>query len=86
MSRATWQSLYLILTGAVFFLVALLHLVRLLNHWPIVVGTWAIPMWLSWVGFPVSSGYCVWACWLLGAGRKTQATVNTSDRRDRAKF
>jgi hypothetical protein len=58
------HKLYLLVSGAVFFLVAVFHLVRLAYHWPILVGTWTIPYVVSYMGFPVSSAYCVWACWL----------------------
>ncbi|MBZ5671553.1 MAG: hypothetical protein LAO04_17730 [Acidobacteriia bacterium] len=65
MSRDIWQSLYLVISGAIFLLVAVFHLLRLIYHWPIVVGTRVIPHSLSYVGFPVSIGYSVWAAWLL---------------------
>jgi hypothetical protein len=59
------QKLYLIISGAIFFLVGIFHLLRLVYHWPIVVGTRIVPYALSYVGFPASIGYSVWACWLL---------------------
>ena len=59
------QKLYLIISGAIFFLVGTFHLLRLVYHWPIVVGTRMVPYSLSYVGFPASIGYSVWACWLL---------------------
>ena len=59
------QKLYLIISGAIFFLVGTFHLLRLVYHWPIVVGTRIVPYSLSYVGFPASIGYSVWACWLL---------------------
>ena len=52
------------MSGAIFFLVAVFHLLRLVYQWPIVVGTRTIPYALSYVGLPVSSAYCVWAGWL----------------------
>jgi hypothetical protein len=58
-------KLYLVISGTIFLLVGLFHLFRLINHWPIVVGTATIPQLLSYVGFPVSTGYAVWAFWLL---------------------
>jgi hypothetical protein len=61
---STSHRAYLILSGSIFFLVAMLHLFRLVFHWPIVLGPWAAPYWASYVGFPVASGYCVWAYWL----------------------
>jgi hypothetical protein len=61
---STSHRVYLILSGSIFFLVAMLHLFRLVYHLPIVVGTWMVPHWLSYVGFPVAYGYSVWAYWL----------------------
>ncbi len=58
-------KLYLIISGAIFFLVGVFHLLRLVYHWPIIVGTTMVPDALSYVGCPVSLGYSVWACWLL---------------------
>ncbi len=59
-------KLYLIISGAIFLLVGIFHLFRLIYHWPIMVGTRMIAHSLSYVGFPVSIGYFVWAFWLLG--------------------
>jgi hypothetical protein len=64
------KKLYLILSGAIFFLVAVFHLLRLVYHWPIVIGTMAIPYALSYVGFPASTAYCAWAIWLLTREKK----------------
>ena len=58
-------KLYLILSGAIFFLVGVLHLLRLVYHWPVVVGTTVIPHALSYLGFPAAIGYSLWAVWLL---------------------
>ncbi len=59
------NTLYLIVSGAVFLMVAVFHLLRLIYWWPIVVGNTAIPYVLSYVGLPASTAYFVWACWLL---------------------
>jgi hypothetical protein len=59
------NKLYLAISGAIFFLVGIFHLFRILYHWPITVGTMIVPNALSYVGFPVSIGYSVWACWIL---------------------
>jgi hypothetical protein len=59
------RQLYLIISGAIFLLVGIFHLLRLLYHWPIVVGTRTVPYALSYVGCPVSFAYSVWAAWLL---------------------
>ncbi len=59
------NKLYLIITGAIFLLVGTFYLFRLVYHWPILVGTRMIPYALSYVGFPVSMRYFVWASCLL---------------------
>ena len=65
MKRDLALKLYLAISGAVFLLVGLFHLGRLIGHWPMVVGTTTIPASLSWIGFPVATGYAVWAFLLL---------------------
>ena len=62
-------KLYLVISGAIFLLVGLFHLFRLIYRWPMVVGATPIPQLLSYVGFPVATGYAVWAFWLLRRGR-----------------
>ena len=64
-SDALSQKLYLIISGVIFLLVGVFHLLRLVYNWPIVVGTRIVPYALSYVGSPVSIGYFAWACWLL---------------------
>ena len=61
---STSHRVYLILSGSIFFGVAVLHLLRLLLHWPIVLGLWVAPYWASFIGCPVAFGYSVWALWL----------------------
>lgn len=61
------QKLYIGVSGLVFLLVGALHLLRLLYHWPVVVGPRTIPIALSFIGCPVSLGYSIWAAWLLRA-------------------
>jgi hypothetical protein len=61
------QKLYLIVSGSVFVLVGMFHLLRLITHWPIMVGPWSVPHSISYVGCPVSVGYAIWAAWLLFA-------------------
>lgn len=58
-------KLYLIISGAIFFLVGIFHFLRLVYQWPVIVGTTIVPHALSYIGCPVSLGYFSWACWLL---------------------
>ena len=52
---------YLLVSGFIFFVVGLVHLLRLLYHWPAQLGGWPLPEWLSYVGLPVAWGLSVWA-------------------------
>ncbi len=68
--RSTSSKLYLALSGTIFLLVAVLHWLRLVYQWPVVVGPWTVPLWLSYAGLPVASGYCVWGYRLLSSERR----------------
>jgi len=57
-------KLYLLVSGSIFFLVGVLHLLRLVYRWPIVLGTYPVPYVLSFIGFPVATGYAIWAFFL----------------------
>ena len=50
------QRTFSILAGALFALVALLHALRIVMGWPVVIGAWSAPMWLSWLGLVVTGG------------------------------
>ena len=50
------QKTFSLLAGAVFALVALLHALRIYMGWPVVVGAWTAPMWLSWIGLVLAGG------------------------------
>jgi hypothetical protein len=60
--------LYLIVSGGLFGLVALGHLLRLVNQTSAQLGSWTVPMWLSWIGLVVAGFLCVWGL-RLGAKR-----------------
>jgi len=50
------QRIFLLVAGVIFAVVALLHLLRIYMGWPIVIGSWTVPMWLSWIGLVVAGG------------------------------
>ena len=52
---------YVVVSGAVFGLVALGQAVRAFNQLPVHVGSHEIPVWLSWVAAVVAGSLCVWA-------------------------
>ena len=52
---------YALVSGAVFSLIALVQLTRAVNQWRAEVGTWQVPVWLSWIAFVVAAALAVWA-------------------------
>ena len=52
---------YLVISGTIFGIVAILHLLRVVNGWAFVLGPWSIPMSASWFGTLVPALLCVWA-------------------------
>ena len=50
------QKMFSIVTGVIFAVVALFHLVRIYMGWPVMIGDWSVPMWVSWIGLVVAGG------------------------------
>ncbi len=50
------QKTFTLLAGVIFAIVALLHLLRIYMGWPVVIGDWPMPMWVSWIAFVVAGG------------------------------
>ena len=55
MSRNTYTTL----TAAIFVVVAIAHLLRIILGWSVEIGGWSVPFWLSWLALLVagSLGY-----------------------------
>ncbi len=52
---------YLVISGAIFGLVAVGHLLRVIFNWSFAIGGWNAPMSASWVALLVAAAMCVWA-------------------------
>jgi hypothetical protein len=52
---------YIQITGVIFAVVTLAHVLRLVAGWPIQVADWAVPMWISWVAIVAAAALCAWA-------------------------
>ena len=50
------QKTFDIVAGVIFALVALVHLMRIWLGWPVAIGGWPVPMWVSWIGLIVAGG------------------------------
>jgi hypothetical protein len=56
---------YLIVSALIFTLVALAHLMRLAQGWPVIMGSLSVPFWISSVAFLVCGGVAIWGFSLL---------------------
>jgi len=55
------SSKYVVVSGALFGMVAVLQLVRALGRWPVHIGTLEMPVWASWIAAVVAGSFCAWA-------------------------
>lgn len=46
---------YLAVSGIVFLIVALLHLIRAVSGWQAKIGNFNVPIWLSWLVFVIAA-------------------------------
>ena len=56
-SRATFACR---VSAAVFGLVFVLHVWRLISQTPVLIGTWPVPLGVSWLALVVSGGLAWW--------------------------
>ena len=52
---------YLRISGTLFGLIALGHLLRLLFRWPAEVAHWLVPLWFSLIGLVLPAALGIWA-------------------------
>lgn len=52
---------YVLTSGIVFGVIALVHVVRLILDWPAQIAGWAVPNWISWAAIFAAGALCVWA-------------------------
>ena len=54
-------SKYVVVSGVLFGVIALVQAVRALNQWPVQVDGLEVPVWVSWVAMIIAGSFCVWA-------------------------
>ena len=52
---------YVVVSGALFGVVSVLQAVRALKQWPVLIGPFEIPVWVSWIVMVVTGSLCLWA-------------------------
>jgi len=53
-----WKT-YFLVAGIIFTLVALFHLLRVLEDWPVMIADWSAPKWVSWIALIVAGGLAI---------------------------
>ena len=48
------QKTFSVVAVIIFAVVALLHMARIVMNWPVVIGGWSVPMWVSWIALIVA--------------------------------
>ena len=56
---------YLLISAVIFSIVCLGHLLRVVFNWPLVIGTYDVPMAVSWMGMIITAGLVVWVITML---------------------
>ena len=54
-------SKYVVVSGVLFGVIAVVQAVRALNQWPVHVGGFDVPVWVSWGAMVVAGSLCGWA-------------------------
>jgi len=60
---------YLVVSAAAFAFVAIAHVVRAIEAWPIEIGGWSVPVPLSWLAAIAAAVLSAWASALLRTRR-----------------
>lgn len=61
---------YLVTSGALFGVIAVVQAIRWLKGWPVDIGTWSVPLWLSAIAVVIAASFSVWAFRLAFQGRR----------------
>ncbi|BAZ10015.1 hypothetical protein NIES4071_18290 [Calothrix sp. NIES-4071] len=54
-------KVYILISAAIFAFMAVLHLIRLVNHWSVNVGAITVPFWGSWLALVIAVALSIWA-------------------------
>ena len=54
-------SKYVVVSGVLLGVIAVVQAVRALNQWPVQVDGFDVPVWVSWIAMVVAGSLCVWA-------------------------
>jgi hypothetical protein len=65
------KDLWLRISGTIFGIVAIAHLLRIVTGISILIGDWSLPVWLNWLGLGATGFLCLWL-WIMSIRIKEQ--------------
>jgi len=63
------KDTFLWIVALIFGIVAVLHLLRIINKWPANIGLFVIPLWASWIALIIAVLLCFFALRLIKSSR-----------------
>lgn len=59
---------YTLIVSVIFVVIAILHLLRIVFRWDVMIGGWLVPQWVSWVAV-IFAAYLGYEGFLFGRSR-----------------
>ena len=60
------SNYYAAVSALIFAVVAIAHLIRILRGWAVRIGSYSVPLFLSWIGLVVAVLLAIWGFMQLG--------------------
>jgi len=60
MAKKSKHATVHIVAAAIFALIAIAHIIRIVSNTQVVFGNWSIAMWPSWVAVAIAAGMAIW--------------------------
>ena len=48
------KKTFLVIAGLIFLLVTVIHALRIALGWQVTIGSWNVPMWVSWIALVIA--------------------------------
>jgi hypothetical protein len=48
------------ISGTIFGFVALIHLLRIITGFTVMIDEFTLPVWINWMGFAATAALCLW--------------------------